>query len=71
MDADDAITYDVTNQSAGYDTQFNADTVTVSNNPAVYDGTSVSTNGVTINKADLTLSNSNYEIENFTNNVTG
>ena len=70
MDADDAITYDVTNQSAGYDTQFNADTVTVSNNPAVYDGTSVSTNGVTINKADLTLSNSNYEIENFTNNVT-
>lgn len=70
LDADDAITYDVTNQSAGYDTQFNADTVTVSNNPAVYDGTSVSTNGVTINKADLTLSNSNYEIENFTNNVT-
>ena len=36
LDADDAITYDVTNQSAGYDTQFNADTVTVSNNPAVY-----------------------------------
>lgn len=70
LDADDAITYDVTNQSAGYDTQFNADTVTVSNNPTVYDGTSVSTNGVTINKADLTLSNSNYEIENFTNNVT-
>lgn len=70
LDADDAITYDVTNQSAGYDTQFYADTVTVSNNPAVYDGTSVSTNGVTINKADLTLSNSNYEIENFTNNVT-
>lgn len=70
LDADDAITYGVTNQSAGYDTQFNADTVTVSNNPTVYDGTSVSTNGVTINKADLTLSNSNYEIENFTNNVT-
>lgn len=72
LDDDDAdgITYTVTNASDGYDTQFNADTVTVSNNPTVYDGTSVSTNGVTINKADLTLSNSNYEIENFTNNVT-
>lgn len=70
FDSDDTISYNVTNASTGYDTVFAADNVKVSNNPAKYNNSSVLATGVTVNKSDLTLDNSNYEINDLTNSVT-
>ncbi len=72
LDADDTITYTVTNASDGYDDQFNEDNVKVTNNPAKYNDKSVTENNIVwITVSSLELNNSNYEIENFSKNVTG
>ena len=70
FDSDDTISYNITNASTGYDTVFAADNVKVINNPAKYNNSSVLATGVTVNKSDLTLDNSNYEINDLTNSVT-
>ena len=71
LDADDTITYTVTNASDGYDDQFNEDNVKVTNNPAKYNDKSVKENNIVwITVSSLELNNSNYEIENFSKNVT-
>ena len=71
LDADDTITYTVTNASDGYDDQFNEDNVKVTNNPAKYNDKSVTESSIVwITVSSLELNNSNYEIENFSKNVT-
>lgn len=71
LDADDTITYTVTNASDGYDDQFNEDNVKITNNPVKYNDKSVTESTIVwITVSSLELNNSNYEIENFSKNVT-
>ena len=58
LDADDTITYTVTNASDGYDDQFNEDNVKVTNNPAKYNDKSVTENNIVwITVSSLELNN--------------